>query len=154
MPRIQCDHPANGPHGLEWPEAGSAVEVSEATTGLEGMAFDRLVADLLRIPGFSEAPVAVSAPAPEAHDGGGEPTGDGDEDPDGEPTEGPDASDAGEAHDGGGEPEEIPLPPKAGPGASAAAWRAYAGAHGVEVPEDAKRDDIIAALEAASVPTE
>jgi hypothetical protein len=45
-------------------------------------------------------------------------------------------------------------PPKAGKGSSADAWVAYAQDNGVDVDADAKRDDIIAALEAAGVPTE
>lgn len=40
-------------------------------------------------------------------------------------------------------PEE---PPKAGPGSGAAAWRDYAEQIGVEVPEDASRDEIINAV--------
>lgn len=45
-------------------------------------------------------------------------------------------------------------PPKAGAGSSVDAWAAYAADQGVEVPEDAKRDEIIAALEAAGKPVE
>lgn len=45
-------------------------------------------------------------------------------------------------------------PPKGGVGSDAEAWRAYAASRGVEVPADAKRPAIIAALEAAGVPTE
>lgn len=45
-------------------------------------------------------------------------------------------------------------PPKAGRGSSAAAWADYAKAHDVDVPDDAGRDEIIAALQAADVPTE
>lgn len=46
------------------------------------------------------------------------------------------------------------LPPKSGRGSSDDAWRTYAGNNGVEVADDAKRDDIIAALNEAGVPTE
>ncbi|MFI2664875.1 hypothetical protein [Micromonospora carbonacea] len=45
-------------------------------------------------------------------------------------------------------------PPKGGPGSDAEAWRAYAASKHVEVPADAKRPAIIAALDAAGVPTE
>lgn len=46
------------------------------------------------------------------------------------------------------------IPPKKGRGASRDAWAAYAAANDVETAEDASRDDIIAALDAAGVPTE
>ena len=45
-------------------------------------------------------------------------------------------------------------PPKDGPGSGKAAWHTYAAAVGVEVPADASRDDVIAAIEAAGKPTE
>lgn len=45
-------------------------------------------------------------------------------------------------------------PPKSGAKGSTEAWDAYAKARGVEVPEGASRSDIIAACEAAGVPTE
>ncbi|MGI5144798.1 hypothetical protein ACQEVC_45525 [Plantactinospora sp. CA-294935] len=45
-------------------------------------------------------------------------------------------------------------PPKGGAGSGAPEWRAYAARKGVEVPDDASRDDVIAALSAANVPTE
>lgn len=41
------------------------------------------------------------------------------------------------------------LPPKGGPGSGMDAWLAYAKKAGVEVPADASRDDVIAAVEAA-----
>lgn len=41
-------------------------------------------------------------------------------------------------------------PPKTGKGSGLANWLAYAESLGVEVPEDAGRDDVIAAVEAAS----
>lgn len=52
-------------------------------------------------------------------------------------------------------PSEKPdgIPPKGGAGSSTEAWAAYAAGK-VEVGPDATRDDIIAALEAAGVPTE
>lgn len=46
------------------------------------------------------------------------------------------------------------IPPKSGRGSGAKAWADYAQAHGLNVDEDASKDDIIAALEAAGVPTE
>lgn len=49
---------------------------------------------------------------------------------------------AAEASDG---PEE---PPRSGQGATTDAWRAYADQLGVDVPDDAGRDDIIAAVDA------
>lgn len=53
----------------------------------------------------------------------------------------------------GGSAEGTP-PPKAGRGSSLEAWSAYAEAQGVNIDDDAKREDIIAACEAAGVPTE
>lgn len=48
--------------------------------------------------------------------------------------------------------EPGPKPPKrSGPGSSAAAWRNYAAKNGVDVADDADRDEVIAALEAAEV---
>lgn len=46
------------------------------------------------------------------------------------------------------------VPPKGGPGSGRDAWAAYAAEHDVEVPADASREDIVAALDAADVPTE
>lgn len=48
----------------------------------------------------------------------------------------------------------VALPPRAGAGSGGGAWRAYAEDHGVAVPDDAGRDDVIAALDAAGVATE
>jgi len=45
-------------------------------------------------------------------------------------------------------------PPKSGPGSAKAAWVAYAQSHGVEVEDDATRDDIVAAVAAAGVAVE
>ncbi len=45
-------------------------------------------------------------------------------------------------------------PPKAGKGSGKDAWADYAAANDVDVPDDASRDDIIAALDAAGVSTE
>ncbi|MDN4616414.1 hypothetical protein P5G50_18355 [Leifsonia sp. F6_8S_P_1B] len=49
-------------------------------------------------------------------------------------------------------PSEVP--PKSGPRATVDAWLSYAAAHQVAVEDDATRKDIIAALDAAGVPTE
>lgn len=57
---------------------------------------------------------------------------------------------AGPAKEAGAEPTP---PPLAGAGSSREAWAAYAQAAGVEFAGDAKRDDIVAACAAASVPT-
>jgi hypothetical protein len=46
------------------------------------------------------------------------------------------------------------VPPKGGVGSTRDAWAAYADSHDVEFNDDATRDEIIAACEAASVPTE
>ena len=46
------------------------------------------------------------------------------------------------------------VPPKSGKGSSADEWRMYATHRHVDVAEDASRDDIIAAIEAAGFPTE
>jgi hypothetical protein len=46
------------------------------------------------------------------------------------------------------------IPPRGGAGSGADAWSAYAERKGVEVPEGATRDAIIAALDEAGVPTE
>jgi hypothetical protein len=43
------------------------------------------------------------------------------------------------------------VPPRAGAGSGKDAWRDYAAANGVQVADDATRDDIIAACEAAGV---
>ena len=53
-----------------------------------------------------------------------------------------------------GKPADSEIPRKAGPGSSTDAWAAYAAKHGVAVDADPKRDEIIAALEAANIPTE
>lgn len=45
--------------------------------------------------------------------------------------------------------DESGLPPKGGQGSGVDAWLAYADAEGIDVPEDASRDDVIAAVEAA-----
>lgn len=84
--------------------------------------------------------------------------------PDGEPVSfGPDSTDipkwaadligehayeTDDASDDGG------IPPKSGRGSGDKAWAAYAAANDVEVAAGAAKADIIAALDAAGVPTE
>jgi hypothetical protein len=46
------------------------------------------------------------------------------------------------------------VPPKNGPGSGIDAWKAYAETKNVQVGADDKREDIIAALDRAGVPTE
>jgi hypothetical protein len=53
-----------------------------------------------------------------------------------------------------GEAASSDAPPKAGPGSGRARWLDYTRAHGVTTPDDASRDDLVAACEAAGVPTE
>lgn len=50
--------------------------------------------------------------------------------------------------------DEVPVPPKGGAGSGVQAWASYAQANDVELTEGMTRDDIIAACEAAGVPTE
>lgn len=45
-------------------------------------------------------------------------------------------------------------PPKSGTGSSDEAWTAYARRQGVQVTDDMRRKDVIAACKAAGVPTE
>jgi hypothetical protein len=59
-----------------------------------------------------------------------------------------DADSGAESGDGSG------IPPKGGAGSGKDAWKAYADSLGVAVDDDATRDDIVAALEAAGHPTE
>lgn len=56
---------------------------------------------------------------------------------------------AGDSPVGNGTFDPGPPPPKYGKGSSLAAWLQYADEIGVEVPEDAGRDAVIAAVEAA-----
>lgn len=54
-----------------------------------------------------------------------------------------------------GTPASPPPPPMGGPGSGREAWAAYASTRGVAVTDDMKsRDDIVAALKTAGVPTE
>jgi hypothetical protein len=48
----------------------------------------------------------------------------------------------------------VEVPPRGGPGSGAPAWRSYARSIGVEVADDASREDVIEALEDAGKPTE
>lgn len=64
------------------------------------------------------------------------------------------AGDDEQQGDDGKQSEPVTVPPKAGAGASAEAWRNYAKAIEVEVADDASRDAVIAAIEAAGKPTE
>jgi hypothetical protein len=52
-----------------------------------------------------------------------------------------------------GDTSESKVPPRQGPGSGADKWRAYAKSVEVQVGDDASRDDVIAALEAAGKPT-
>ncbi|GIF14792.1 hypothetical protein [Actinoplanes teichomyceticus] len=45
------------------------------------------------------------------------------------------------------------VPARSGPGSGVEKWREYATSQGVDVPEGASRDDMIAALDAAGKPT-
>lgn len=70
-----------------------------------------------------------------------------------------DAVEAGGAGDGpradGADDEgQDEPPPKGGAGSGAPAWRAYAARKGVTVPADASREDVVAALDEAGIPTE
>lgn len=49
---------------------------------------------------------------------------------------------------------KVDPPPRSGAGSSTDAWANYAETMGVQVPLDAERKEIIAALDAAGVPTD
>jgi hypothetical protein len=51
-------------------------------------------------------------------------------------------------------PAELVPPPKSGAGSGVEAWRAYAEANDVEIPADAKREQIWAALADAGIPVD
>lgn len=51
-----------------------------------------------------------------------------------------------------GEPVGDEPPPRSGQGSGVKAWAAYASAQGVQVPEDASRDEIVDALRDAGKP--
>lgn len=46
------------------------------------------------------------------------------------------------------------VPPRSGKGSGLDAWTEYASTNGVQVKDDATRDDVIEAVKAAGVPTE
>lgn len=58
-----------------------------------------------------------------------------------------------DGEDGKREGDDAP-PPKSGPGSGAPKWREYAASHQVDVPADASRETVIAALDEAGVRTE
>lgn len=61
----------------------------------------------------------------------------------------------GEGADGAQKPEVIgDPPPKSGAGSTTEAWAEYARANGFDIADDAKREDIFAALDDAGIPTE
>jgi hypothetical protein len=79
---------------------------------------------------------------------------DSDSDDAADPDTGSDSGGSGGDKTGGDTGRSDGPPPKSGAGSGAKAWRGYAEAEGVTVDEKASRDDVIAALEAAGVPTE
>lgn len=91
------------------------------------------------VPSGDAGPVPIREPAP----GGPPPTATPVTEP--EPDEPPDDDPVPVT-----EPAPDP-PPRAGRGASADAWRAFAGSLAVTIPDNAGRDDIIAACERAGV---
>lgn len=50
------------------------------------------------------------------------------------------------------ETNAVEVPPLTGTGSGRERWAQYAAAHGVQVPEDAKRDQIVEVLREAGVP--
>lgn len=60
----------------------------------------------------------------------------------------------GGEHPSSGEAEKSGPPPKSGRGSSLEAWQEYAAAHDVDVESAQNRDDVVAALDQAGVPTE
>jgi hypothetical protein len=58
------------------------------------------------------------------------------------------------AHQAGSDPVDDDPPPRAGKGSGTTVWADYARRHGVDVPDDADRGEIIDALDAAGVRTE
>lgn len=97
-------------------------------------------------PNPAAPPEPASEPVPEA------PTG---EPADEQPQEATEtAADAGTpADEPAGQVDDGP-PPKGGPGSGRDAWAAYADRQGFEVEDGDGRDEIIAALEEADIPTE
>lgn len=68
----------------------------------------------------------------------------------GEPAEPAPTSPPTSAGDGEGE-GSLEAPPRSGKGSGVEAWRAFAERKGVDVDQDASREDVIAACEAAGV---
>lgn len=60
----------------------------------------------------------------------------------------------GHVYEGAPAADSSEVPPKGGAGSGKEAWAAYAASNDVEVDADATRDDIVAALDKAGVPTE
>lgn len=105
------------------------------------------VAALITNPGAWEGEAAEPEQAPPSPPGAQDPDSDeldddGAQEFDGDEPQSPDS------------PDRLPVPPRSGAGSGAAAWAAYARASGLEVPADAGRAEIIAALTAAGLPVE
>ena len=71
----------------------------------------------------------------------------------------PDEADNAEGTDEAEATDEVPdtaegVPPKQGKGSGVTAWRAYADTKGFETDDNISREEIIAALDAAGIPTE
>ena len=64
-----------------------------------------------------------------------------------------DAEEAARRSAAGGQGGDEEPPPRNGSGSGVDAWADYSRRHGVEVPAEAKREDIIAALDTAGVRT-
>ena len=65
-----------------------------------------------------------------------------------DPEGGADDTDDDKGQGEGEQPDTPAEPPRSGKGSGVDEWRAYAAARGVEVPDGAGRDDIIAAIDA------
>lgn len=69
-------------------------------------------------------------------------------------SESEDETDAGTPMQALSQSEDVQAPPQGGPGSGKEAWTQYAAAKSVTVPEDASRDEIIAACKKAGVPVD
>jgi hypothetical protein len=58
------------------------------------------------------------------------------------------------AQKSGADDADVEVPPRSGPGSGAQAWREYATSQGVEVADDASREEVISALKSAGKPVE
>lgn len=122
-------------------------------------------------PGDEQQSSTTSSESDAGQSGANDATGDaGDSGSDGDDQSGDDSAAEAQAGDGAGDSgsdgddqsaaPEIPIPPKGGAGSGKAAWADYAhkaiAARGlqIDIPADATRDDIIAALDDAKIPTE